>query len=65
VATRRPFRQLKLILKNITWPIRCSSMGDIVFNNCEKGPILMINKKIFENVDHLNVIEILGKEIED
>jgi NADH:ubiquinone oxidoreductase subunit E len=39
--------------------------GGHCFNNCEKGPILMINKKIFENVDHLNVIEILGKEIED
>lgn len=39
--------------------------GGHCFGNCENGPILKINKKIFENVDHLNVIEILSKEIEE
>jgi len=37
--------------------------GGHCFGHCEKGPILKINKKFFENVDHISVIDILAKEI--
>ena len=37
--------------------------GGHCFGHCEKGPILKINKKIYENVEHINVIDILAKEI--
>lgn len=39
--------------------------GGHCFGHCEKGPILKINKKLYEKVDHLNVIDILAKELED
>jgi len=38
--------------------------GGHCFSKCDKGPILRINKKFFENVDHLNVIDILANEFE-
>ncbi len=38
--------------------------GGHCFGHCEKGPILKVNQKIYEKVDHLNVIDILTNEFE-
>lgn len=37
--------------------------GGHCFGKCEKGPILKINNKYFENVDPNTVIDILANEI--
>jgi len=39
--------------------------GGHCFGHCNKGPIIKINKKIFENVDAMNVFDILSKELEE
>lgn len=39
--------------------------GGHCFGKCDKGPIVKINDKYFENVDHINVIDLLAKELED
>jgi NADH:ubiquinone oxidoreductase subunit E len=36
--------------------------GGHCFGDCSKGPIIRINKKIYENVDALSVFDILAKE---
>ncbi|PLX24940.1 MAG: electron transport complex protein RnfG [Salinivirgaceae bacterium] len=38
--------------------------GGHCFGHCEKAPILRINKRIYEQVDSLNVIDILSDEFE-
>lgn len=37
--------------------------GGHCFGHCNKGPIVRINKKIYENVDSMNVFDILAKEL--
>lgn len=37
--------------------------GGHCFGHCAKGPILKVNDKIYENVNYLDVIDILAKEI--
>ncbi len=39
--------------------------GGHCFGNCEKGPIVKINDKFYESVDHISIIDILAREIED
>ena len=39
--------------------------GGHCFGKCDKGPVVKINNTYYENVDHINVIDILAKEIED
>lgn len=39
--------------------------GGHCFGKCDKGPIVKINNKYYENVDHISVIDILANEIED
>ena len=37
--------------------------GGHCFGHCAKGPILKINDKIYEDVNYIDVIDILAKEI--
>ncbi len=43
---------------------RVTLNGSHCFADCNKGTIIRINKKIYEKVDPLNVIDILAKELE-
>jgi len=38
--------------------------GGHCFGHCNKGPIIKVNKTIYENVDSLNVLDILAKELD-
>ncbi len=38
--------------------------GGHCFGHCDKGPVLKVNNKLFEKVDHLNVIDILSNELQ-
>lgn len=38
--------------------------GGHCFGHCNKGPIIRVNKTIYENVDPINVIDILAKELD-
>ncbi len=39
--------------------------GGHCFGYCEHGPIIKINDKMFQNVDHIKIIEILARELEN
>jgi NADH:ubiquinone oxidoreductase subunit E len=39
--------------------------GGHCFGQCTKGPVLKINNRFFENVNHLDVIDILDKEFSE
>lgn len=39
--------------------------GGHCFGKCENGPVLKVNDKYFEQVDHTSVIDILANEIDD
>ncbi len=43
---------------------RVTLNGGHCFSQCEKGPIIKVNKNFYENVDALNVIDIIAKELE-
>jgi NADH:ubiquinone oxidoreductase subunit E len=39
--------------------------GGHCFGLCDKGPIVKVNKKLFEEVNSINVFDILAKEIDE
>jgi len=39
--------------------------GGHCFGDCTKGPVIKINKIIYENVDSLNIFDILSKELDE
>lgn len=39
--------------------------GGHCFGQCDKGPIIKVNKTLYEDVDSINVLDILSKELED
>ncbi|MCK9206740.1 MAG: (2Fe-2S) ferredoxin domain-containing protein [Salinivirgaceae bacterium] len=62
----------KKTVQAITTYIKEHNLNDLVyfhgghcFGLCDKGPIVKVGKTLFENVDPINVLDVLAKELEE
>jgi len=49
-------------LKRNNLEVRIDFKGNLCSGNCNLGPIIQINDKVYENVDESNIITILNNE---
>lgn len=63
-GNKRTVQAIETYLKEHNLKDRVYFHGGHCFGACDKGPILKINGQFYEAVDHMNVIDILTKEIE-
>lgn len=64
-GNKRTVQAIETYLKEHNLKDKVYFHGGHCFGMCDKGPILKVNEKYFENVDHIKVIEILATEIDD